>query len=143
VLLEISTPFVNLRWCMYDAKMKESQLYTVNGFLMWLTFLFFRIPLVFIIPYYLYITVLEFEAVPRVLFVFCLTNYLLISSLNVYWFYKISYGLLKVVFSKEEVPKAKQSKPLRGKAKEVPILVLPQGVATGKENSSSLHKKTN
>jgi hypothetical protein len=105
--------------------MKDTKLYTYNGMMMWLAFLIFRIPLVFVIPYYLIKTIHEFEAVPRVLVTICFINYILISGLNVYWFYKITLGLYKAMTT---VP-IKRIKTKPRDTKTIPILHLPKDVA--------------
>lgn len=50
--IEVSTPFVNLRWAFYVFNMKEKQSYLITSVLMSLTFFIARtIPLPFIVYY--------------------------------------------------------------------------------------------
>jgi hypothetical protein len=51
IVTEVSTPNVNNRWFLATMKKTESLIYVVNGLLMWLTFLLFR---VIWLPYLLY-----------------------------------------------------------------------------------------
>jgi hypothetical protein len=121
---EISTPFVNQRVYFSEANMRESNLYLANGFMMWLTFLLFRIPMVFVIPVFLFRTMHDFYAVPRFLFVLCMINYVLISFLNIMWFYKISQGLFKALFSKSEKIRKIKDLSKRTSLKEKPSIIL-------------------
>lgn len=113
-LTEASTPFVNMRVFLTDLNLKDSPLFVANGIGMWLGFLIFRMPMIFCIPYYMLrysYNYFKYEA-PLVHFIAASTVYLIISSLNVYWFYLITKGLLKALSRKpgsDQKPMPKQS----------------------------------
>ncbi|KAL9642543.1 hypothetical protein ABK040_011110 [Willaertia magna] len=82
-LLELSTPFVNLRWFLWTCHLKDSIYYTLNGFLMWLVFGLCRMPFVVFGPYLIYIN----HSRLSYYFGFILyINIVNITLLNVYWY---------------------------------------------------------
>ncbi|KAL0489646.1 5 TM domain-containing transmembrane protein [Acrasis kona] len=102
LLTEISTPFVNGRHFLSTMNMRTSMLYKVNGILMWAVFGAVRMPIVFILPIINYYWLDQYLNAPKIMFTFCNTLYLVISCLNVFWFYKITTGILKVLSGEEE-----------------------------------------
>eukprot|EP00818_Percolomonas_sp_WS_P010112 CAMPEP_0117435174 /NCGR_PEP_ID=MMETSP0759-20121206/340_1 /TAXON_ID=63605 /ORGANISM="Percolomonas cosmopolitus, Strain WS" /LENGTH=145 /DNA_ID=CAMNT_0005226703 /DNA_START=540 /DNA_END=977 /DNA_ORIENTATION=+ len=98
-LTEASTPFVNLRVFLHDLGYKNSLMYSLNGIAMWFGFLIFRIPTIFYIPYIIWtynFEVIFFQVTGLMLFI-VLFGYTSISTLNIWWFYLITKGLLKVL----------------------------------------------
>jgi hypothetical protein len=97
VLTEISTPFVNNRFFLVDSEMKESQGYKLNGIMMFLTFLIVRVPLIAFVPYLCIIKQDQFMSLHIALRCFFAFMFLVISSLNGLWFYKITMGIVKTL----------------------------------------------
>eukprot|EP01027_Heterolobosea_sp_BB2_P025533 GEZU01039194.1.p1 GENE.GEZU01039194.1~~GEZU01039194.1.p1 ORF type:complete len:320 (+),score=60.10 GEZU01039194.1:135-1094(+) len=95
---EATTPFVNQRWFFEKCGMKTSKRYLINGILMWLGFLIMRVPVgPFIIAHgyihrHTYITMVP----PGIVLLIAVVN-LVINSLNLLWFLKITRGLVKVM----------------------------------------------
>lgn len=100
-LTEASTPFVNVRWFLSETGLdsKFSLVYAVNGILMWLMFGVCRIYMcVWVFPAYLWIGQwLHLSRFPRFMICYALLLYAGISALNLFWYYKITMGLVKVV----------------------------------------------
>jgi len=105
---EFTTPFVNQRWFLEILGWKETGLYSVAGFLMWLSWSLVRIPLVPLTGYLLYINISKFGEAPIIIPFVCVFNYIMISILNSYWYYLISKGLIRVLFGKKQPPKSKK-----------------------------------
>lgn len=100
-LTEASTPFVNLRWFLSESGLDAhySTLYAVNGIAMWLMFGICRIyTCLWIFPVYIWYgqwsTVVSF---PYFMIFFSMLLVGGISVLNLFWYYKITMGLVKVV----------------------------------------------
>lgn len=102
-MTEASTPFVNMRSHLYDLGYKNSMMYALNGLAMWLCFLIFRMPLIGYIPYLIF----QYHWEPimvRGTFLMAfivIFGYSAISILNIWWFYLITKGLLKVLSKKK------------------------------------------
>jgi len=95
---EGSNPFINQRWFFEKCKMKESNWYLFNGFLMWLAFLSLRIALVpvsFYMVFQNYKELVETLGFRMSIFLLSLTSLFLL--LNCYWFSLITYGLYKTL----------------------------------------------
>jgi hypothetical protein len=97
VLTEFSTPFVNNRFFFVDSDMKESMLYKLNGIMMFLTFGLIRIPMIPFVPYLLYTKYDEWVQVAFPFQCVFLFMYCVITTLNSYWFYKITQGIIKTL----------------------------------------------
>lgn len=97
---EITTPFVNLRWYLDVYGQKSSMLYFFNGVTLFLGWLAARILLFIFFFVHMY---LHFDQV-RTMFPLGFYSILsvppLIAVMNVFWFWKISKGLVKTVSRK-------------------------------------------
>ncbi|KYQ89901.1 hypothetical protein DLAC_08466 [Tieghemostelium lacteum] len=98
ILTEITTPFVNYRWILYNTGRKENVVYLVNGALMAIGFLVVRV---------LYVPIMVFSmlqkhhdefqtlgALERNCYYFAL---MIINVLNAYWSYLIWKGFIKAI----------------------------------------------
>lgn len=95
-LTELTTFFVNLRWFLEVLDKKQSKAFVVNGALMWLTWTIARIPPVVLVPKVFWDNhKLLFSEFPPFVTLVCVVNYVLISILNLYWWWRISAGLVK------------------------------------------------
>ncbi|CAK8689638.1 unnamed protein product [Clavelina lepadiformis] len=97
LLAEISTPFVNARWCLATLNMKDNKLYFINGVLMAAVFFLCRIA---IMPFFYYMAwqVISTESYQRVSFpihVSWLGICLMLDVFNCIWFDKMVRGALK------------------------------------------------
>lgn len=101
---ESTTPFVNLRWHLDVYGQKNSMLYIFNGvalFLMWL------VARIFLFIYYFVYMFYHFDQVRTVFplgFYGLITVPPVLTTMNVYWFWKIAKGMIKTL------SKAKHSK---------------------------------
>jgi len=97
MLTEISTPFVNQRYFLSKCGMKSSKMYTYNGLLMWLSFGIVRMSSVFYLPYLMFSDSQTWCSFPFGWIIGVSIMVFSISALNIYWFYKITSGLIQVV----------------------------------------------
>ncbi|XP_017462602.1 PREDICTED: protein FAM57B [Rhagoletis zephyria] len=114
-MMEFSTPFVSMRSILSTMRLKDSRAYIINGLLMLGTFLVFR---VFMWPYVMYrysvaINVSLWQAVttlPRG----CIISILILFLPQLYWFFLMVKGALKVLLpAKQKIAapkKLRQSK---------------------------------
>eukprot|EP01027_Heterolobosea_sp_BB2_P011834 GEZU01017187.1.p1 GENE.GEZU01017187.1~~GEZU01017187.1.p1 ORF type:complete len:177 (+),score=43.41 GEZU01017187.1:626-1156(+) len=106
---ESTTPFTNQRWFLDKSGLRESTAYTINGLLLWLTWIPVRLALVPFLAYKLYMNFARIWALWTPLAVgFLLVLSFIINVLNVYWFYKITLGVIKVL--KGEAPSVAKGK---------------------------------
>lgn len=94
---EITTPFVNLRWYLDVAKQKNSKLYICNGIALFLGWLVAR---VFLFIYFFIHMYLHFDQVKEIFplgFYSLLTVTPVLSAMNLFWFWKITKGLVKTI----------------------------------------------
>lgn len=101
VATEASTPFVNFRWNLHEAGLKDHPIYLVNGLIMMFVFFLFRI-LPLPLMYYLGLqqwNKLTSQSFPVFMSTIILTS--LINSLNLFWFYKMIQGALKAFGKKK------------------------------------------
>lgn len=99
---EITTPFMNLRWFLYQSGLRDNIFYYANGLFGTLLWFVFR---VLIIPYYYYLFYNQFETFQTLrplLYHQCYLYAFTLNSLNLIWFYKIMNGLLSVLFGKKK-----------------------------------------
>ena len=97
-LTEITTPIVNNRIFLMEFGKKESISYAINGLLMWVGFVLFRLSLVFVIPYILHRQWNDFSVkIVPILRIVIASFYVGISFLNTFWTWKITIGLIKVI----------------------------------------------
>lgn len=100
LLSESTTPFVNLRWYLSVAGMKNSKAYVINGVFLFLGWMVARILLFVFFFFHLYN---HFDQVKQM---FAAAYYCLLvvppclAILNLAWFIKIIRGLLKTFFKK-------------------------------------------
>ncbi|VFQ76560.1 unnamed protein product [Cuscuta campestris] len=94
---EITTPFVNLRWYLDNASLKNSRLYLFNGVALFFGWLVARI-LLFI--YFFYHMFIHFDQVKKVYpmgFCTLLTVPPVLTMMNLFWFTKIAKGMVKTL----------------------------------------------
>ncbi|KAL9657263.1 hypothetical protein ABK040_011484 [Willaertia magna] len=96
-LTELTTPFINQRWFFAVSDMKESKLYFLNGILMFVSWTVVRIPPMLIVPYVMYINLDVVKRMPVFTLGLLITDYLVISVLNLYWHYLIGKGLVSAI----------------------------------------------
>ncbi|XP_059610750.1 ceramide synthase [Phlebotomus argentipes] len=101
-LMEASTPFVSLRSILSTMGLKLSNLYLINGVLMLVTFFVFRILMLpFVFYWYSQTVNLPFiraiASLPRG----CKISICILFLPQIYWFYLILRGALKVFFPKK------------------------------------------
>eukprot|EP00741_Cyanophora_paradoxa_P018457 tig00021070_g17820.t1 len=97
---ELTTPCVNNRWFFEKSGMKSSNAYKFNGLAMWFGFLLIRVSIAPCLGFYLYTHRDQMMAVPVLLSAFTLLLFFVINSLNLYWFFLITRGMLRHVFPK-------------------------------------------
>ena len=128
VFTEITTPFVNARWFLYKLHMQDSLLYILNGGIMLLGFLVFRIGMNPLTAYFVYQNAaIFFSANDPILYFTVVTLWGAEIIFNSYWTYLIAKGFFKALFggqkksasaSKENGAKKPESIALSGKAKK-------------------------
>lgn len=100
---EITTPFVNMRWYLDHAGLKNSKLYLLNGIALTVGWLLARIVLFFYLFSHMYA---HFDQV-RTMFDLGFYSLLAVPStlagMNVFWFWKILRGLVKTLSKKRHV----------------------------------------
>lgn len=94
---ESTTPFVNLRWYLDVAGKKKSYLYTCNGVAMFLGWLVARILLFVFFFYHMFIHFDQVKEVYPLGFYSLLTIPPVLTMMNVFWFWKITKGLIKTL----------------------------------------------
>lgn len=103
LLTEFTTPFINNRWLLEKMGMKEYRIYLFNGLVIWFGWMLFRLPLSIWLLYLLYY---NFEhvvsTIPYFPTFFIVLQSSLLCLLNFFWFYKITKGIVRVVFAKEK-----------------------------------------
>ncbi|GAB0092952.1 uncharacterized protein DMENIID0001_080040 [Sergentomyia squamirostris] len=107
-MMEASTPFVSLRSILSTMGLKSSNLYVINGVLMLVTFFVFRILMLpFVFYWYSQTVNLPFLRAVASLPRGCKISICILFLPQIYWFYLIVRGALKVFFPKEKASKAK------------------------------------
>ncbi|XP_073023954.1 uncharacterized protein [Primulina eburnea] len=94
---ESTTPFVNLRWYLDVAGLKNSKLYTYNGVSLFFGWLVARIIL---FVYFFYHMFMHFDQVKKVFpvgFYSLLVVPSVLAMMNLFWFWKIARGLIKTL----------------------------------------------
>lgn len=97
LVTELTTPFINFRWWLEKGGMKSSPLYLLNGvmiFLMWI------VARVLLFPPFFYVVWLQREDIKLMSYwsSFLLFTFpALLTVLNLYWFGKITKGVLKLL----------------------------------------------
>lgn len=96
-LMEISTPFVNLRWMLYTCGMKHLRLYTVNGVAMLLVFFLARIVGFVWMGRMLYVQRNGLAHIPKVCQIILILGWIVGFSLQLFWLEKMVRGALKTL----------------------------------------------
>jgi hypothetical protein len=111
LITESTTPFVNQRFFFDKMGMKTSVWHVANGLAMWVGFLIVRVLYAnFAVWYTLYSHQVEyFSFVPYLRWSFSFVM-AIITVLNLYWFYRISLGIVRAYRGRALASKAKVSK---------------------------------
>lgn len=94
---EVTTPFVNLRWYLSMAGMKNSTAYVFNGFLLFFGWLIARVLLFIYLFVHIYLHYDQVKEVFAVGFYYLFIAPPSLAVMNLVWFYKISRGLLRTL----------------------------------------------
>uniref|UniRef100_A0A1B0CSU3 TLC domain-containing protein n=1 Tax=Lutzomyia longipalpis TaxID=7200 RepID=A0A1B0CSU3_LUTLO len=104
-LMEASTPFVSLRSILSTMGMKSTNLYMINGIFMLVTFFIFRILMLPFVFYWYSLTVnLPFIRAVASLPRGCKISICILFLPQIYWFYLILRGAIKVFFPQKMIP---------------------------------------
>jgi len=117
--MEATTPFVNQHWYFTISNMKGSVWYVVNGIVMFLGFFVFRVVLTTgIALQFAYLSWPVRHEFYHQYHVYAIPIWLvLIASLNYFWFYKITKGMIKALTGSSS-----SSTTRSGPKKELPVL---------------------
>ena len=101
LISELSTPFVNMRWVLYEFRITNGILYRAAAYGMMATFFFTRI---ITMPWFWYDFYYCFMhpgivIVPDFFKVWAVCNFSAFDVLNLYWFYKMVRGAMKLYSS--------------------------------------------
>uniref|UniRef100_A0A6B2EIQ0 TLC domain-containing protein n=1 Tax=Phlebotomus kandelakii TaxID=1109342 RepID=A0A6B2EIQ0_9DIPT len=111
-MMEASTPFVSLRSILSTMGLKSGNLYLVNGVLMLVSFFVFRILMLPFVFYWYSLTVnLPFMRAIGTLPRGCKISICILFLPQIYWFYLIVRGALKVFFPRKTPPRVAKSQP--------------------------------
>eukprot|EP00249_Psilotum_nudum_P010174 c22381_g3_i1 orf=463-1269(+) len=94
---EITTPFVNMRWYLHVAGLKNSKAYVINGVLLFLGWMMARVLL--FVYFFLHIY-LHYDQVREIFppgFYFLFIAPPLLALMNLFWFYKIVRGMIRML----------------------------------------------
>lgn len=94
---EITTPFVNLRWYLNMAGMKNSKAYVFNGILLFFGWLFARVLLFVYFFFHIYQHYDQVKEVFAAGFYFLFIAPPSLALMNLFWFYKIAKGMLRTL----------------------------------------------
>lgn len=97
---EITTPFVNLRWYISKAGMKNSSAYVLNGVLLFLGWLIARVLLFIYFFVHLYLHYDQVKEVFTIGFYYLFISPPALALMNLVWFYKVVRGLLRTLSKK-------------------------------------------
>ncbi|KAL0487272.1 5 TM domain-containing transmembrane protein [Acrasis kona] len=108
VISEISTPFLNNRYFL-DKSNSRGTLYMINGIIIWILFFIVRIIILLpLVPSMHFFHPDDFaEYIPFGVGAYMYILYATISSLNVFWFYRITLGMIKAIKGRPKSPKHK------------------------------------
>ncbi|KAI5076167.1 hypothetical protein GOP47_0008232 [Adiantum capillus-veneris] len=87
---EITTPFVNLRWYLSKAGMKNSSAYVLNGVLLFLGWLIARVLLFIYFFVHLYLHYDQVKQVFTIGFYYLFIAPPALALMNLFWFYKVA-----------------------------------------------------
>ncbi|KAL8026955.1 hypothetical protein ABFX02_14G063700 [Erythranthe guttata] len=94
---EITTPFVNLRWRLDIAGMKNSRIYIYNGVALFFGWLVARIVLFMFFFYHMFIHFDQVKGIFPLGFYSLISVPPVISVMNIFWFWKIARGMVKTL----------------------------------------------
>ncbi|EYU36876.1 hypothetical protein MIMGU_mgv1a0158091mg [Erythranthe guttata] len=94
---EITTPFVNLRWRLDIAGMKNSRIYIYNGVALFFGWLVARIVLFMFFFYHMFIHFDQVKEIFPLGFYSLISVPPVISVMNIFWFWKIARGMVKTL----------------------------------------------
>ncbi|GFP98747.1 transmembrane protein 56-b [Phtheirospermum japonicum] len=94
---EITTPFVNLRWYLDVAGLKNSKMYIYNGVALFFGWLVARIILFVILFYHMFTHFDEVKLVFPLGFYSVVAAPPVVSLMNLFWFWKIAKGMVKTL----------------------------------------------
>ncbi|GMH14986.1 hypothetical protein Nepgr_016827 [Nepenthes gracilis] len=97
LISETTTPGINLRWYLDVVGLKRSKAYVVNGVAIFFTWLVARIILFMYFFYHVSVHYDQIKQLPGFGRFLILVVPLIISSLNLMWFWKITMGMLKTL----------------------------------------------
>ncbi|KAL1555448.1 TLC domain-containing protein 4-B-like isoform X1 [Salvia divinorum] len=97
LISEATTPSINLRWYLDAAGMKRSKAYTINGVLIFLSWLVARILLFIYLFWHSYIYYDEVKRMHEIGVVMMHVVPLVLSVMNLFWFSKIFKGMVKTL----------------------------------------------
>ncbi|KAG8659877.1 TLC domain-containing protein 4 isoform X2 [Manihot esculenta] len=97
LISETTTPGVNLRWYLDTAGMKRSRAYLINGVVIFFAWLVARILLFMYFFYHVYLHYDQVKQLDNFGKVLILTVPLVLSVMNIMWFWKIIKGLKKTL----------------------------------------------
>ncbi|KMZ70847.1 Transmembrane protein 56 [Zostera marina] len=100
---EVTTPFVNLRWYLDRADKKDYKIYLYNGAALFLGWLIARVLLFVYFFTHLYLHFDQAKTIFSLGFYNLLITPSLLAMMNVYWFWKITKGLIKNVSKTKHV----------------------------------------
>ncbi|XP_002971044.2 transmembrane protein 56-B isoform X2 [Selaginella moellendorffii] len=99
---EFTTPFVNLRWYLSTAGQSGSNAYLLNGILLFLTWLIFRVLLFVYFFTHIYLHFDQVRQMHDAGFYFLFIAPPLLALMNLVWFRKISLGVVKAFKKKQK-----------------------------------------
>ena len=117
LITELSTPFVNMRTILAYHKQEKSYLYIFNGIMMTVSFFFLRVCYYYymifnqMVIYCLYRRDSFWDLYEPYMYKWCylsVTLYFFMYALNLYWFSKMLYGLMKALGLTFEEKKEKE-----------------------------------
>ncbi|XP_050230581.1 uncharacterized protein LOC126679574 [Mercurialis annua] len=97
LISETTTPAINLRWYLDTAGMKKSRAYLINGIVIFFAWLVARILLFIYLFYQIYLYYDQLKQMNVFGFVLALTVPVVLSIMNLMWFWKIIRGLKKTL----------------------------------------------
>mmetsp|Transcript_30629 Transcript_30629/g.49115 ORF Transcript_30629/g.49115 Transcript_30629/m.49115 type:complete len:266 (+) Transcript_30629:147-944(+) len=100
---EITTPFVNQRWFMYEAGLKNAKVYFYNGLFMVLLWFLTRVAFYTSLGFKLFITRHQVMSLGILEGGTVFVCYFLGLMLQYFWFYKLMRGAIKAISSKSKV----------------------------------------
>eukprot|EP00899_Mesostigma_viride_P015246 jgi/Mesvir1/23722/Mv18667-RA.1 len=101
---EFTTPFLNNRWYLDKTGRKTHSIYVINGFGIWLSWLVVRVFMMFLLFVKMWVYLEEIRMTPGICQFLVLLTPTSLFFLNMFWFYKITLGLMKAVRASMNLP---------------------------------------